>query len=207
MRELDEQLRTLIDSAATPVRLEEIEARVTPTAPLEDGPAFRGVYLAAILCIAALVLTAGYAILRSPSHHTRLTIPASVPTTRLGALAPLPRGKLLSPQQCTPFPPTVVGCSVDQVQIATDAPRAEGANEDEGPVDQSMVKISAAQAEAAATNAVPGAVQTVDLENEEGRTVYEVEIMTSAGTIKDVQINATDGTVFSQSSESAGDGD
>jgi uncharacterized membrane protein YkoI len=70
-----------------------------------------------------------------------------------------------------------------------------------------MVKISAAQAEAAATNAVPGAVQTVDLENEEGRTVYEVEIMTSAGTIKDVQINATDGTVFSQSSESAGDGD
>jgi hypothetical protein len=207
MRELDEQLRTLIDTAATPVRLEEIEARVSPATPVEDGPAFRRFYLAGILCVAALVLAAGYTILGSPSHHTRLTIPASVPTTRLGALAPLPRGKLLSPQQCTAFAPKAVGCSVDQIQVATDAPRAEDANGDEGPVDQSVVKISAAQAAAAATNAVPGTVQTVDLENEEGRTFYEVEIMTSSGTIKDVQINATDGTVLSQSPESADDGD
>jgi uncharacterized membrane protein YkoI len=70
-----------------------------------------------------------------------------------------------------------------------------------------MVKISSAQAEAAATKAVPGTVQAVDLENEDGRTIYEVEITTPAGTVKDVEVNATDGTVLSQRADGADEGD
>jgi hypothetical protein len=189
MLELDEQLRTLIDSATAPVRLEEIKTRVRPTALLEDGPALRWGHLAAIACIATLVVGTSLAIFRSPSPHTRVTIPGSVPTTHLGVLPPLPNAKLLTPQ------------------VATDGPRPEDADEDEGPVDQSMVKISSAQAEAAATKAVPGTVQAVDLENEDGRTIYEVEITTPAGTVKDVEVNATDGTVLSQRADGADEGD
>jgi hypothetical protein len=198
MPEIDEQLRTLIDSAAAPVRLEEIETRVEPTM-LRHRPTFRGIHLVAIVCIVALVLGGGLAILGAPSHHTRVT----VPSTRLGALAQLPRATPLTPQQCTQSPPQAVGCPLDQIQVATGDPRSEDADEGEGPVDQSMVKISSAQAQAAATNAVPGTVRSVDLENEEGRTVYEVEIMTSAGTVKDVQVSATDGAVLSQGAEGA----
>jgi hypothetical protein len=205
MPEIDEQLRTLIDTAATPVRLEEIETRVGHTA-MKDRPSFRGVHLAAIASIAALVLIGGLVILGSPSHHTTVTVPAGVPTTRLGALAPVPRAAL-TPQQCTQSPPQAVGCPLDQIQVATGDPRSEDTDEGEGPIDQSMVKISAAQAEAAATNAVPGTVRAVDLENEAGHTVYEVEIMTSAGTVKDVQVSATDGAVLSQRAEGADQGD
>jgi hypothetical protein len=171
MLELDEQLRRLIDSAAPPVRLEAIESRVRP-ALLEDRPAFGWVHLAAIACIATLVAGTSLAIFGSPSHHTRVTVAGSVPTTHLGALVPLPQAKLLTPQ------------------VTTDGPRPEDADEDEGPVDQSMVKITAAQAEAAATKPVPGTVQAVDLENEAGRTSYDVEIATSAGAVQDVEVNA-----------------
>ena len=59
-------------------------------------------------------------------------------------------------------------------------------------------KVSLAQARAAALAAVPGKILEEELEREHGRRVYSFEIAPSgapAGTIKEVHIDAKDGTV------------
>lgn len=68
---------------------------------------------------------------------------------------------------------------------------------------QQLATITADQASLAAVAAVPGTVQKVELDNENGSVVYSVEIQTTGGQI-DVKVDAGNGKVLAQE---AGDGE
>jgi uncharacterized membrane protein YkoI len=60
----------------------------------------------------------------------------------------------------------------------------------------SLAKIDLAQATAAALAQVPGTVLKAALDNENGNLVYSVEIQTGPHEIKDVKVDAGNGTVL-----------
>ena len=68
-----------------------------------------------------------------------------------------------------------------------------------------LAKVTADEAGAAATAAVPGTVTGIRLENEDGSVVYTVEVSTTTGTV-DVTVDAGTGAVLAQEADSA-DGD
>ena len=65
---------------------------------------------------------------------------------------------------------------------------------------QQLATISADEASQAALAAVPGTVNTVELDNENGSVVYSVEVRTDAGLI-DVKVDAGNGSVLAQESD------
>lgn len=63
---------------------------------------------------------------------------------------------------------------------------------------KSLATISPDQARAAALAAAPGTVAKVELGNEHGNVVYDVEITKADGTVADVTIDAGNGKVLAQ---------
>ena len=78
---------------------------------------------------------------------------------------------------------------------------------DQGSIDQSQVKINANQAQAAATQSIPGTVQGTRLENEDGTTAYAVTIKRSDGTVVTADVSAGNGQVFRQDNGPGESGD
>ena len=60
----------------------------------------------------------------------------------------------------------------------------------------SLARIDASRASAAALAQVPGTALKVALENENGNLVYSVEIKTASNEIKDVKVDAGNGSVL-----------
>jgi uncharacterized membrane protein YkoI len=74
-----------------------------------------------------------------------------------------------------------------------------GAGESSDTGLQPLAKITPDQAKQAALAAVPGTVNKVDLGNENGSVVYDVEI-TANGTTTDVKVDAGNGKILGQDS-------
>lgn len=70
---------------------------------------------------------------------------------------------------------------------------------------QSLAKVSPADAEAAATAAVPGTAKPAELENEDGNVVYDVEVTGADGKVTEVIVDAGNGKVLHQEAEEADD--
>jgi uncharacterized membrane protein YkoI len=85
------------------------------------------------------------------------------------------------------------------------APEQEfGSEEAEADALRSKATVSAAAARSAALAAVPGTVEQVELDNENGNVVYSVEIRKADGTALDVKIDAGTAKVLQQDAD---DGD
>jgi len=69
----------------------------------------------------------------------------------------------------------------------------------------SLAKIDATQATSAALAQVPGTVLKVALDNENGNLVYSVEVKTASNEIKDVKVDAGNGTVVHVGTGSQGE--
>ena len=65
---------------------------------------------------------------------------------------------------------------------------------------QSLAKISADEAKAAALKTVPGTAAKVSLDNENGNVVYSVEVQTAKG-VTDVKVDAGNGQILAQDSD------
>jgi len=70
---------------------------------------------------------------------------------------------------------------------------------------QSLAKINADEAKAAALKAVPGTAKKVSLDNENGNVVYSVEVQTAKG-VTDVKVDAGNGQVLAQDNEQDNEG-
>ena len=66
---------------------------------------------------------------------------------------------------------------------------------------EGLATISADEASAAATAAVPGEIAKVELDDENGSVVYSVEIVDGTGAQIDVKVDAGDGTVLDQQAD------
>ena len=66
---------------------------------------------------------------------------------------------------------------------------------------QEEPKIDRAAAEEAALGAVPGKVKETELEREGGSTVYEVEVASKDGRLREVTVDASSGRVLGQEIE------
>ena len=80
--------------------------------------------------------------------------------------------------------------------------QAETGDQAESAALASQSKISADQANAAALARFPGAtVKKTELDNENGKVVYSVQLTDSAGTGQDVKVDATTGTVVTSEAD------
>ena len=70
---------------------------------------------------------------------------------------------------------------------------------------QSKATISAAEARSAALAAVPGTVEAVELDNENGNVVYSVEITKADGSKIDVKVDAGNAKVLHQEADDGDD--
>lgn len=66
---------------------------------------------------------------------------------------------------------------------------------------EGLAKITAEHASSAASDAVPGDVTKVELDNENGSVVYSVEITDTAGAEVDVKVDAGNGTILDQQAD------
>jgi uncharacterized membrane protein YkoI len=82
-------------------------------------------------------------------------------------------------------------------------PGQAAAEADEGSGLQGLAKITPDEAKAAALAAVPGSATKVELENEDGRVVYKVEVAGADGRQTDLEIDAGNGAVLSRKTEEA----
>lgn len=73
--------------------------------------------------------------------------------------------------------------------------------DDDESVAPSNVSLSEQDAIDIATDEVNGTVEEVELENEDGTPVYEVEIVASNGSATEVVVHANDGTVLKTETE------
>ncbi|GMQ98124.1 MAG: hypothetical protein BMS9Abin17_0630 [Acidimicrobiia bacterium] len=87
------------------------------------------------------------------------------------------------------------------------APAEDGSlsDADEAKQLEPLATISAGEAATAATEAVPGDVGEVELENENGSVVYSVEVTDAAGAHTEVTVDAGDGSVLSQQADDGED--
>jgi uncharacterized membrane protein YkoI len=86
----------------------------------------------------------------------------------------------------------------------TDETGTKASESDEAAALISKAAITADEASAAANRAVPGTVNQVELDNENGQVVYSVEINTAKGTV-DVKVDAGNGKVLYQDSGEDGE--
>jgi len=85
-------------------------------------------------------------------------------------------------------------------------PEQEFKSEDaEAQALQSKATISAAEARSAALAAVPGTVESVELDNENGNVVYSVEIKKADGSKIDVKVDAGNAKVLHQEADDGDD--
>ena len=78
----------------------------------------------------------------------------------------------------------------------------EGTSEaDESKALESLATITADEAIAAATDAVPGTADAAELENENGSVVYEVEVTGDDGSTSEVKVDAGNGAVLDTEAE------
>ena len=70
-----------------------------------------------------------------------------------------------------------------------------------------LATVTEDQARTAVTDAVPGTVDKMELDEEDGFVVWEAEITQADGTMMEVLIDAGDGSVLTQEVEDADDGD
>lgn len=83
---------------------------------------------------------------------------------------------------------------------ATDVQEPSHVGSVEAPV-EGLATITADEAAAAASGAVPGTVGEVELENENGSVVYSVEITDDTGAEVDVKVDAGDATILDQQAD------
>jgi hypothetical protein len=76
---------------------------------------------------------------------------------------------------------------------------------DEAAQLEGLASIAADEAAAAASGAVSGTVEKVELDNENGSVVYSVEITDDTGTEVDVKVDAGDGTILDQQADDEAD--
>ena len=88
----------------------------------------------------------------------------------------------------------------------------EGSDADEAKADRAeqaklekVAKIDAKAASKAATDKVPGTVDEVDLDEEGGNVVYEVEVTAKDGTETDVIVDAGNGRILAQETDDKSD--
>jgi uncharacterized membrane protein YkoI len=86
-----------------------------------------------------------------------------------------------------------------------DQNRDEGGEGQEAAQLQSLAKIDMTQATSAALAQVPGTVLRAGLHNENGNVMYSVEVRTAANEIKDVKVDAGNGTVLHVGAEGHGE--
>lgn len=113
--------------------------------------------------------------------------------------------------------PTYVGSVTAPKEAGEDTGTAEGtgsegsgsegadsttAEADESKALQPLATVTADEATAAALAAVPGTAGSAELENENGYVVYGVEITATDGTVTDVKVDAGNGKVLAQDTES-----
>jgi uncharacterized membrane protein YkoI len=78
---------------------------------------------------------------------------------------------------------------------------------DEAAALEGLATISAADAEQAATAAVPGTASPAELENENGSVVYEVKVVDADGMEHEVIVDAGNGAVLAQEQDDEGSED
>ncbi len=143
----------------------------------------------------------------APTHTP--TPSASTPATN-GTTVDAPEANDTADAPEAPGTPEANDTAGDQSPAYTSsvtAPQDQGTNEaGEAKALAGLAKLTPDQASAAATAAVPGTVNKVQLENENGNVVYGVEITTSAGTA-DVKIDAGNGSVLAKDTGDAGEHD
>ena len=88
----------------------------------------------------------------------------------------------------------------------------EGSDADEAKADRAeqaklekVAKIDAKAASKAATDKVPGTVDEIDLDEEGGNVVYEVEVTAKDGTETDVIVDAGNGKILAQETDDKSD--
>ncbi|MFA1543018.1 PepSY domain-containing protein [Actinomadura monticuli] len=74
----------------------------------------------------------------------------------------------------------------------------------DGRPEAAEAAVSIAQAADAALKAVPGTVAEVELEDENGRTVWEVDVLSGSGERRDVTVDAGDGKVLANRADDRG---
>ncbi len=79
------------------------------------------------------------------------------------------------------------------------------ADKDEQAKLEKVAKIDAKSASKAATDTVPGTVGDVELDEEHGNVVYEVEVTAKNGTETDVIVDAGDGKILAQETDEKSD--
>ena len=84
-----------------------------------------------------------------------------------------------------------------------DGQEGSGSDSQEQAALQGLATVNQAQAEKAATDAVPGTVSKTDLGNENGFVVYNVEITGADGTVTEVAIDAGNASVLAQQAADA----
>lgn len=84
---------------------------------------------------------------------------------------------------------------------------AEGQPEkDEAAKLQSLATVTADQAKSSALAAVPGTAKAPELDNEDGNVVWSVEVTKVDGTVTDVKVDAGNGKVLAQETDTENDG-
>lgn len=119
-------------------------------------------------------------------------------------------GAATSPDQLAPNPPSAEadGDQDPMLNGSIQVPDDESLSEaDEAKALEGLATISPSAAEAAATSAVPGGTaESVELGNENGSVVYEVEVTDASGQEIEVKVDAGNGDVLAQETgDSEGD--
>lgn len=83
----------------------------------------------------------------------------------------------------------------------TETDDGEAGEAQEAKALESLATSTAQEASAAATAAVPGTAGAVELENENGYVVYNVEVTSPDGTIVEVKVDAGNGSVLAQEAD------
>lgn len=92
-----------------------------------------------------------------------------------------------------------------QLDGSIQAPESEGTSEDEDKDLESLATVTADEAIAAATAAVPGTADKAELGNENGTVVYEVDVTADDGTKTEIKVDAGNGAVLDSSADDQGD--
>ncbi|WP_405219111.1 PepSY domain-containing protein [Agrococcus sp. Ld7] len=90
-------------------------------------------------------------------------------------------------------------------ETAADGTEVETTDAEEDATLRDLATVTPDEAEAAALAAVPGTIREVDLDDEDGFVVYEVEVTAADGTVTGVLIDAGDASVLAQEAEDADD--
>ena len=117
----------------------------------------------------------------------RLIIGAAVTALALGG-----GGAALAAQQTQEEEQDIKGAVV----APTGSSEAEAAETEEPGGLAELTRIDQTAAEEAALGAVPGAVREVELENENGFVVYEVELAGQDGALNEVVVDAGNGEIL-----------